>query len=187
MMEDTAAFGSRADELVRRAGAGILAGMLVGVAGGIGSRAIMRAAALAADHTPGFSVSGTLGVVLLGVLTGMPMGLLFAAAKPFLPGRGLAKGLMYGLVALPVFAIPIAVGNEELAIAPLLGLVLYAALFVASGVALAAVEGPIERRLGAPWDDARSCLGYGCLLLLGGIGTLFFALGLIAAITGSDF
>lgn len=187
MAEYTSVCGTRLEHRLRLACAGILAGMIVGVAGGIGSRVVMRVVALAAGHDPAFSLTGTLGVVFFGFLIGMPMGLFYAAAKPFLPGHRILKGLVYGVVFLPLFGFPIAVGNEELTIAPRLGLVLYSVLFIASGVLLAAVEKPIERRMRVPEDhDDASAVRYGCVLVLGAAGTLFFALAFIAAITGAS-
>ena len=173
-------------ERLRLAGAGVLAGMVAGLVGGLGARIAMRIVALAAGQRPAFSLGATVAIIVLGVPLGIPIGLLFVATRRFLPGPRLVKGLALGALLLLIFTLPFTAGNEELAIAPLLGTILFSALFLVAGVAAALAEGPIERQLPAPRRSFVSMAGYGVLMALGVAGTLLFAAIVISAIMGVD-
>jgi hypothetical protein len=83
-----------ADKLIR----GLLAGAIVGlVVGGIGGRAAMRLIAVEQGRTPMWSVSGSLTVVFVATLFGIGAGVLYAFVRPHIPGKGLARALLFGL------------------------------------------------------------------------------------------
>lgn len=176
----------RWSEQLRVVAAGILAGMSCGVVAGIGARIAMRIVALEAGQRPSFSVGGSIAIVILGVVLGIPAGLLFIALRRWLPGPRLVKGLVLGLMLVLLFAWPFAAGNIELAISPRLGLALFLPLFVIAGVMVALVVAPLERRLPEPRRSLVTLGGYGVLMLLGIAGIAFWGLVVISSVLGLD-
>ncbi len=88
---------------------GIAAGILVG---GIGSRLIMRVLAMVNEEDAGIvtgngniageiTVGGTLGLIIfVGLASGVIGGSVYVVIRRWLPGRGLLKGVAFGLVLL---------------------------------------------------------------------------------------
>jgi hypothetical protein len=77
---------------------GLRAGAIVGlVVGGFGGRVAMRLIAIWQGRTPMWSVSGSLTVVFVATLFGIGAGVLYAFVRPHLPGRGLARALLFGV------------------------------------------------------------------------------------------
>jgi uncharacterized BrkB/YihY/UPF0761 family membrane protein len=78
---------------------GPLAGIAVGVPIlGIGGRIAMRVIAHATDVAPGFSLGGTLTVVLMGAVSGAAGGLIYAVLHRVLPNRDGWRALIFGVV-----------------------------------------------------------------------------------------
>lgn len=156
--------------------AAALAGLATGaVVAGIGARLAMRAVAVLGGTRPGFTVDGTVAIMLLAGVMGLVVGAIYGVVRPFLPLRGMARGLALGavlaaLIALPFFRDP----QGELALAtPALG----AALFGAVGLAFAlALEAILQR-----WDARRRPEGGHPLNLL----WLGLALPILALAVGS--
>ena len=90
----TPATPSRVDRLLLGLRAGAIVGVLVG---GFGGRAAMRFIAIGQGRTPMWSVSGSLTVVFVATLFGVGAGVLYAFVRPHLPGKGLARALLFGL------------------------------------------------------------------------------------------
>ena len=67
---------------------------------GIGGRIAMRVIANATDVAPGFSLGGTMTVVLMGAVSGAAGGLIYAVLARFLPNRTVLRGLLFGVILL---------------------------------------------------------------------------------------
>lgn len=65
---------------------GLLAGATSGLAAGFGARVAMRVIALLGGQPPGFTLEGTLFILILGAAMGAVMGLPFMAIRRILPG-----------------------------------------------------------------------------------------------------
>ncbi|MGH2521200.1 MAG: hypothetical protein ACRDH2_01745, partial [Anaerolineales bacterium] len=111
---------------------GAIAGMLGGLAAGAGARLAMRGVALLAGQPPGFTLGGTLAILLFGVILGLPFGALFASVRRWLPGAWPWQGLIFGVILTLVFVAPpflLTRPEGELAILPpLAGFSLFAPL-----------------------------------------------------------
>ena len=147
---------------INRLGAALATGAFLGATiGGIGARIAMRAVALLSEGQPGFTIAGTVGIVIVGAVLGALGGLGFALVRSLLRmGRGedtsplphsIAAGATYGgalavLASLPFFLNPVG----ELALAtPLVGAALFVWIPLAYGLALGAVLPAVERKLAA--------------------------------------
>ena len=151
---------------VRKANIGLLAGIVAGlVVGGIGGRIAMRIVALAIGQQPKFTV-GTLAVLLVGTLLGTPPGLLYIAARKYLPGSGLRKGLVFGVLLLLIIGLPALLrpATGELVLSPRLGRILFGALFIPYGVAVEAAVERLDRYLPAAGQH-RMAMALGVILL----------------------
>src|SRR2546422_11229025 len=98
----------RVPELVREVAAGSLSGIVVGIiVGGLGSRLVMRLAAIAGGSgVQGITTSngnrvgeitggGTIALILFGgVVAGLFGGLLYASPRPWLPRVGPRRGFV---------------------------------------------------------------------------------------------
>jgi hypothetical protein len=158
---------------------GVLVGALGGVAAGVGARIAMRIVALIATGSGSFSVEGTLAILVLGAMLGVPLGLLFVGVRRWLPGKPWLKGLIFGVVGALVFVAPPFFLSEpagELAIvSPLIGFSLFAPLPVAHGLVAAIAANRLgrkyqsvpERRVNATWPAL-----FGLALLFAFLSTL---------------
>jgi hypothetical protein len=162
--------------------AGGVSGLLVG---GLGSRIVMRIAALAApDRAQGtvteagatvgrITSDGTLFLlVFVGIGTAVVGTALYLVTRPWLPRRRRVRAAAFGVLELVVFgSTVIDAGNPDFAVLgrPLLNVVLFASLFVLHGVALVLLIAPcgriVSRVSKAPWR-AR-VVGAGTLVGLG--------------------
>jgi hypothetical protein len=85
--------------LLRWAGLALCAGMALGIA----ARIAMRVVALQAEVPPGFSLGGSLEIVVFGVLVGTPVALLFWAGRRWLRLPAFS-GVLVGLLLFAVYA-----------------------------------------------------------------------------------
>ena len=176
----------------RHLGAASLAGIIAGVlVGGLLGRIVMRVAGatsrpeLAGSLTSNgnrlgdITFTGTLALILfVGVIAGIGGGVLFASAEPWLRPRRW-KGLTFGaalLVALGFSVIdPANIDFERFGITPL-NVVLFAALFIAFGLAIAWLFDRIRRAIDGPgpFATALTIICWLSALAAGAIGTLSF-------------
>ncbi len=184
----------RIPELVREIAAGSLSGILVGIiVGGLGSRLVMRLAAIAGgsgvqgittsngNRVGEITVSGTIALILFGgVFAGLFGGLLYASLRPWLAPFGRWRGLVFGLGVLGLAGSLILDGaNSDFIILrpPLLNVAMFAALFPIFGIALVPV---FDRTLRALADGS---LIWGALALLGiVVAAPFVGLGLLSGL-----
>jgi len=128
---------------------GLLSGAVAGlVIGGIGGRIAMRIVTDSLGKFPEFTVA-TLAVLLIGTWVGIPSGLLFTAARRYLPGPWFLKGLFFGIAFLLILGGPFFLRppTGEFVLSPVLGKVLFAILVVLYGIVVAAVVQILERYL----------------------------------------
>lgn len=169
---------------MRRLALGVLAGVGAGLlAGGIGSRLAMRGVALAAGIPPTFTIEGTLGLLLMGGLFGLPLGALYALLRGALAERW--RGLTYGVLLLCFILLPLLLADTEgeIALAPLpIGIALFSVLPLGYGLLLERFFQALEHRLPRP-PYARGAIGAGyALLSLAGalsFGLLLLLLGIV--------
>ena len=162
-------------------GAGILSGMIAGfLVSGIGGRLVMRVIAIVDPNTvTRFSIGGTLFLLLgmgaFGAIFGGFGGLLYVGIRRWLPGSGAWKGFAYGLTLLLLTGgLFFTRGQDENFsdfAPPLLGVTLFAALYIAYGLG----TGTTVERLHsyAPVDSrarATNTIGYVVLALLCAVG-----------------
>jgi hypothetical protein len=182
----------RVSNVLREIAAGTLAGIVVGiVVGGLGSRLVMRLAAIAAgpevqgittangNRVGDITASGTIGlIVFAGVFPGIFGGLLYAALRPWLVPFARWRGVVFGLGLLGLAgSVVLDAANSDFIILqpPLLNVAMFAALFVIFGIALVPV---FDRTLRALQDGS---LVSSALAVLGiVIAALFVGLGLVA-------
>jgi len=77
---------------------GLIAGLAGGLVLGLGGRIIMRILAIVAQTGAGFSVGGTIEVLLTGVFIGVPAALVFVFVRKHIPLPGLQRGVLFGVV-----------------------------------------------------------------------------------------
>jgi hypothetical protein len=166
--------------IIRDIARGGLAGALVGlVVAGLGGRVVMRLAALLVPAAAGsftengnrigeFTVGGTAGLVLFGLITGLLAAPVWVAVSPWLPGTGLRRAALMVPVALATGAPALIEGDnpdfvilrhDPLVVVSLLVLV---AVF---GAALALVDDVLDRRLPPPVGPIGAA--YGVLAVVG--------------------
>jgi hypothetical protein len=179
----------QAQESLRLGGAGVLSGLGVGIAAGLGARLVMRIVAL---DTPGripVFTGATIGLLEIVLSRCVVAGLLCVAIKRYLPGKGnFVKGTAFGGMLMMLFVTfffwppP----SELLAEAhPLLGVSLFTALSLITGILVVTVVTRVERVLPIPRRSLPSVVGYGLLVLLGGLSLASFLAGDVApAIAG---
>jgi hypothetical protein len=183
----------RIPALVREVAAGSLSGIVVGViVGGLGSRAVMRLSAMAADRfvqgvttangnrVGEITLSGTIALIVFGgVFTGIFGGLLYASLRPWLAPFGRFRGLIFGLGLLGLAgSLILDSANSDFVILrpPLLNVAMFAALFLIFGIALAPVFDRTLRALarGFPLSSGLEFVGIV-------VAALFVGLGLVSA------
>ncbi|HEY7349304.1 MAG TPA: hypothetical protein VH599_13400 [Ktedonobacterales bacterium] len=180
MVSQRAAWRGRWSERLRVLGVGVLSGLGVGLGAAIIARLLMRLIAVALGRAPMFTAA-TFVLVRTGLYDGILMGLLFVAIRRYLPGGGLLRGVAFGVLLLALALLPFVLPFlGELQDAPVLGSALFAALFLAAGIAEAAAVAQLERRLPAPRRGLASLLGYGFLTMLAVYTVLSFVIGSVA-------
>jgi hypothetical protein len=153
----------------------VVGGLLGGVLAGLGARLAMRLVALIGGLTPGFSLGGTLLIVLVFAAVGAVLSLPMYFAR-----RWVRSGFSYGLLLMVVLVLAPFLLSEpqgEAALAPpLVGAALFAPLPVLYGLVLGASGMWLERRgtaqtarpVGIGWV---ALLGLGLLACLLNLGT----------------
>jgi len=158
---------------------GAVAGFVIG---GIGSRVAMRIVVESTSRFPELTFD-TINVLFVGTIFGTVGGLIFIVVKKFLPrsifAEGLAlAGVVFGIMSVPFFLRPISPDNE-LALNPNLGRLLFSILVIAYGFAVPAVAQFLDRVIPAA-ERYRTRITIATLVLgapgLLGIGLIFASL-----------
>lgn len=136
-----------------------IAGALVG---GVGSRLVMRLAALAAPEVRGaltengnvvgeITVAGTIGLMIFGGVSSAIFGTgAYTVARPWLPRSAVARGLLFGGFLLALMGSTIVdPGNADFVILGdrALNVVLFSALFLVFGLVASGVVAYLEGRV----------------------------------------
>lgn len=131
--------------------AGLLAGALIG---GIGARLAMRVVALAVGSQPSFTFTGTMLILVMGAILGIPLGLLYIALRRVWRWADGWLGLLLGMALLLLLVVPLFTsqpGGEFGLLSPLAGIALFGLLPIGFGLALAWLVPFLERRFaGSP-------------------------------------
>jgi len=129
----------------RRLGTALLAGAVVGlVILGVGGRIAMRVIAIVAGQAPGFSVGGTLAVVLLGGMWGAPGGPIVLALRRVIPRSAVLRGVVLGAMGFGVAMLTVGRALSGPVTGPgvwPIAVALCAALFLAYGIVVDLVVG----------------------------------------------
>jgi len=149
---------------------GAACGMAAGAVAGLWARVAMRMVAIGvADGVgvrPEFTVAGTLGVVVSGIIMGAPAGLVYALIADRLPGPARWRGLLYALIVLVLIGPFFFRGEEFFSTGRIL---LFLPPFLLFGIVLALALTPsraVMDRLPAPVQAAIALTGLGTLALL---------------------
>ena len=137
--------------------AAALGGAVAGLVGlGVGLRVAMRVVALLNQEHFVFTengnvvgevtLSGTLGILIAGVLGGVFLGLGYAVVRSWLPWRGWRRGTLYGVLLSASFG-TLLVDSESLDFALLDGDAVAIALLLASPVLYGTILGALVDRL----------------------------------------
>lgn len=142
-------------------GIGALSGLVAGLLWGAGARVVMRIVALIDGRETELSGGGVLIILIAGITFGVPLGMLFAAVRRWLPGARLRKGLTFGAGIYALLVVPLAIlGASDLDrsvwTAPvLISTGLFGALSIAYGLAVEATMERCEHWLPQPPPTAR--------------------------------
>lgn len=138
----------RAEERVRSMAAGAAAGMIGGLLAGIAARVAMRLFAVAIDQPVGFTVEGTLIIVVVGALGGAAFGILYAAVRRFLPGPWLVRGILFGAILIAAVLLPsFAASIDEAGPDPVLGAILFSGVTMVLAIGIAASHPLVDPRV----------------------------------------
>jgi hypothetical protein len=178
--------------VLRSVAMGVLAGALAGlVAGGIGSRLAMRVVALVAGRrhygevteaeaaVGAITVDGTIFLLFAGAVVGVSGGLVWMGLRRWLRPLGRWQGFGYGVLLLGLFGSAVLdADNVDFTRfgSPGFNVVLFSALFLAFGLLVVPLTDWLDRVLPPvppvrPWR-VRRLIGYGGLLVVGGVGWL---------------
>jgi hypothetical protein len=127
---------------------GLLAGVLVGLLMGIGARVSMRVVALIGGMHPEFTFGGTVAILVLFAIIGIPFGVIFAGLRPLIPLPAQTWGGLYGLAWAVLASIPFLndPGGELALASPWVGVALFATLPLCGGLLLGILAPWLERR-----------------------------------------
>jgi hypothetical protein len=152
-------------EVAREIGVATLAGAAAGfLAAGVGGRLAMRVSGFmfAQDHpnrlafaesgakVGEITADGTIFLLFFGTLMGVAGAYIYATIKPWLPGRAIVRGFLFGLVALALLsAVSIDRGNDDFQRlgSVRVNVLIFASLFLIYGVLIALFESLLAKRL----------------------------------------
>ena len=163
-------------------GATLAAGALAGLPMGIGARVAMRVVAVLGDQPTGFSISGTLLILVVFIVAGLILAAPFALVLAALPGRPRLSGLLYGLLLTGVLIVPPFLNpqGELTLVSPLVGIALFGSLTGGYGILLGLLSQ-------TPWltdISAQKRVGLGWIILFA-VGT-GLTINSVAALSGSS-
>jgi hypothetical protein len=169
---------------LRLLGVALGAGVVAGTAGGLGARLVMRIVAIMGRSHYGevthhnavtgvTTLGGTMNLAIEGALLGVAGSLFYLVVRPWLPGRPLVRGLLFGLLLLLAVGTLVLDGDYEYYryVSPAVSVSLFALLFPLYGAVLAWL---IER-----WDrDRPQFTGWPLRIGRGLLGVLAITTGL---------
>ena len=176
--------GSPIGEVLRDIARGGIAGIMVGIfVAGLGGRLVMRLATILHEDTVGrtteagetigaITFSGTMALITFGGLgMGLMAGVIWVIVRPWIPGRGLARALATGLLAVALGTPALVqqanidfliLDHDPLVVAMLVGLVF------AVGFSIALMDGWLDRHLPRPLSGGgKWTVVYAVVTLLG--------------------
>jgi hypothetical protein len=168
----------RKRRLLARVAAGALTGLAAGFVAGVAARIAMRMVAdghadQGARRLAEFTIEGTLGIVIFGMILGAPFGVIYDAIAERLPGPARLRGLVFGALCLATLGPLFFLGNPDEFFSQ--GRVLlFATLFPIVGVAFALAHAP-SVRLATPLPTAAQAL----IAFVALAGGAFIAIGLL--------
>jgi len=179
----------RKRRLLARACAGGLTGIAAGFVAGVGARIAMRMVAdghadQGVRRLAEFTLEGTLGIVIFGMILGAPFGVVYDAIVERIPGPPRLRGLAFGGLCLATFGPLFFLGNPDEFFSQ--GRVLlFALLFPIVGVAFGLVHVPSVRLATALPAPAQAivtivALAGGTLIALGLLGAGLQTVGITA-------
>jgi hypothetical protein len=151
----------RIDEILRDISRGGLAGILLGLIGGVGARIVMRLDALLLPDTIGaftsngnrigdITVGGTIALVLGGLIAGLQAGTIWVAISPWIPRTGLTRAILTMPIAVGIAGPGLIEGDNPdflvLHFDPIV-VALLVALVAVCGFLFAVIDDWLERRL----------------------------------------
>lgn len=165
---------------LRLTAAGLLAGLVAGAVAGLGSRLVMYIIRLMNPSHNGefthanaevgrFTMDGTLSLAIEGMFFGLPGALTYLIVRRWIPGHGLMKGLVFGLVLLVIGAPAVLDGNYEYFryVSPVIAVALFSLLYPLFGVVVSMLTEHLGRGAsGPPRNRAFAWSGH---LILAGI------------------
>jgi hypothetical protein len=163
---------------------GLLGGLLAGLINAVVARLLMHLVARITTGTGHFSRGGTSVIFGFAALLGPLMGLIYIALRRWLPGGVLVKALLFALILVAVFQIPVLFivpdFRREIMAVGTLGIAVFGTINVAFCVLVALMCARLDRALptaaGRESGIVAGALVLG-LLALGGIGALVYELG----------
>ncbi len=145
----------------RTMGVAALASLTAGLIAGIGARIIMRVVAITSHMPVGFSVAGTLVILVNGIVIGFAVGFVltiftvvlsaYPKAQKYIPGP-IWRGLIWGVLLVLIFGLPLFLSssfpNPDITFGmPLLNKSMFATLFFIYGIILGIAEKTYDRYL----------------------------------------
>jgi hypothetical protein len=112
---------------------------------------VMRTVALVAGLDPSWSVLGSLGLLLHVSVYNVAMGLVYVAARRWVPLRGWRRGALFGAVALALLVYPALISEAHLVVAEaglgptVYGVAMLSSLFILDGIVLEAIVAGLRR------------------------------------------
>lgn len=162
---------------LRLAAAGVVAGLVAGAVAGLGARVVMYVIRLMnpayngvithAGYPVGqITLSGTTALMFEAMFMGLPGGVMYLIVRRWIPGRGVRKGLAYGLLLMVITAPVLLDGRYEFFryVPEYISVLLFALLYPLYG----AVVAPLTERLGRgtqgpPRNQVVARVGYAAL------------------------
>lgn len=165
---------------LRLTAAGLFAGLVAGAVAGLGSRLLMYVIRLMNPSHNGefthanaevgrFTLDGTLSLAIEGMFFGVPGAVVYLIVRRWIPGMGVMKGLVFGLVLLVVGAPAVLDGNYEYFryVSPGIAVALFSLLYPLFGMVVSMLTERLGRGAsGPPRNRALAWSGY---VILGGI------------------
>lgn len=153
---------------------------MTGIAARVAMRVVADGLPDTPPRTPAFTLEGTVGIIVLAMIAGAPLGIVYATTRTALRGSSLARGASFGVILLGIagplffYGTPLEFGYPDTHLARVS---LFAALFVIFGSTMG-IAFPAAQRL-ARWLPPPGRALFALIALAGGalLAVGFVALG----------